>query len=161
MGASFTPVGPLPIIATMEDEDATGIITVSENSGGSIDHISIGMDIPDWLTVTIAGSSVELKTHFVDSPFPYAVHSVEQDTSNTHTENSIFDVPCDQFTYKYERLSPGTIFFNVIVNVAGQERPDQGAMMQPFTASGQFVIEIYANYSIGKNALEELIKCQQ
>ncbi len=160
MGASFTPDNILPIIATLEDQDANEVITISVPDG-SVDSISIGVTIPGWLTVSTGSASVSLKTHFIDSPFTYAVHSVEQDTETKHTDNSLLDVPCDQFTYRYERLSHGTLFFDLPVTVRGKEKDESSGAMIPFVSTKNYVIEVYANYSIGKNLLEDLIKCQQ
>jgi len=158
MGATFTPDSVLPLIATSEDERTEVTIGVSENSGGSITSLSV-TDCPDWLSCSISGNSIHLMTYFNESPFPYQVHSVDEEMQ-THIRNKISDVPCGDSVFKYERLASGTLFHYLTVSVSGMEKDESTSMLKPFTASIAYTIEIYANYSVAQNALKELIECQ-
>ena len=159
MPANFSPDNLLPVIDVTESERGNAVISVSESSGGYIQSVTFDAVIPSWLSVSVSTSSVTLVTEFNESPFPYAVHSVEPDSNVTHTLNDIAQVPCEHRSFNYERLSPGTIYYYFTISAVGKEKNSSG-ILSSFAASQSYVIEIYANYSIGKNALERLIKCQ-
>lgn len=159
MSASFSPSNTLPLIATKENANGSAVILISENTGGVIQSISV-QNTADWLTFEVIGNTVNIQTAFADSPFPYRVHSVDS-TPNSYTVDSIENVPCDQYVYHYERLTSGILSHEITIVCQGLEVDGVRPVRVPFSTSYRYIIEIYADYSIGKNALEELIKCQQ
>lgn len=151
--ASF---GSSLVIDMLETDIGYGTITaVPSTDEEVITDLRLIGEIPDWLQVSSIAPTLSLTAKLNDSPFHYAVHSVNPIIS----VNDFDQLLCGQNVWLYERLDSG-IKDVMIAAQATVKTNSQIAGAVTNKVTSDFVIRVRANYSIGRDRLKEIVKCQ-
>lgn len=151
-----TGLGEPLLIQMLEDEHGVGTVTVETT--GQVLSIE-ATNPPTWLHIVANGNSLECTAILTDSPFSYRVESVDNEYQS-HSTNRFLDVPCDQRTYAYTRLDSGILTYSLSLIAQVREVDEVSGLNVINTYSHTVMIEIRANYSIGKTALLGVLQCQ-